>query len=226
MSKVVPLKQPPGYRVANKGTDRAEIYLYGPIGESYHESVSASRFKNDLKKLGDVKHIDLRINSDGGSVTDARAMHTLLMAHPAKIVVHIDGIAASAASFLAMAGDEIRIAEGAFVMIHNARMMAYGEAKDFRHAATVLEVANDTIRATYVKRTGAKPEDVTRWMDAETWWSGPEAVKHGFADKIVEDMQIAACLHDASKFKNLPASLRPKRAKAQAALANMKAPLR
>lgn len=218
---------PSGYKMLNKGNDRGEIYLYGIIGvDWFGDGVSAKTFADDLKKLGGVKAIDLRINSDGGVVTDARAMHTLLMEHPADITTHIDGIAASAASFVAMAGKEIVIAEGGFMMIHNARMMAYGEAEDMRRAADVLENVNETIRSTYEKRTGAKAADIKKWMDAETWWNGKEAVEHGFADRIVEDMKVAACLHDPSRFKNLPAALRPNRAAAQAALDKMKAPLR
>lgn len=221
-------QKPSGYKMVNRGSDRGEIYLYGIIGMDgwFGDGVTAKMFADDLKKLGNVKNIDLRINSDGGVVTDARAMYTLLVEHPANVTTHIDGIAASAASFVAMAGKEIFIAEGGFMMIHNARMMAFGEADDMRRAADVLENVNETIRNTYQKRTGAKPEDIKKWMDAETWWNGKETVEHGFAEKVVEDMKIAACLHDPSRFKNLPAALRPNRAAAVAALEKMKAPLR
>lgn len=231
MGPVTPMKprapKASGYKMLNKGNDRGEIYLYGIIGvDWFGDGVSAKQFASDLKALGAVKTIDLRINSDGGVVTDARAMHTLLMEHPADVITHIDGIAASAASFLAMAGKEILIAEGGFMMIHNARMMAYGEADDMRHAATVLDTVNETIRNTYQKRSGAKLEDIKAWMDAETWWNGKEAVERGFADKVVEDMKVAASLHDPSRFKNLPSCLRPNRAAALAAIDKMKAPLR
>src|SRR6185369_10879333 len=122
-----------GYRMLAKGKDNAEIYLYGVIGgDWFGEGVTAKQFADDLKKLGNVKTIDLRINSEGGSVFDGKAMYSLLNEHPAKVVTHIDGLAASAASFLAMAGDEIEIAEGAFVMIHNAYTIAMGDARELR----------------------------------------------------------------------------------------------
>jgi len=208
------------YRMRAKSKDEGEIWLYDIIGESFWGGgISAKRFADDLKALGDVKRIDLRINSDGGVVTEARAMYNLLREHKAKVTVHVDGIAASAASFVAMAGNSIEIAEGGFIMIHNARMVAIGEAKDLRHAADILETVNGTIRDTYVARTSQTAEQVTAWMDGETWFTGTEAVKHGFADKIVENLAAAAAISDPSRFKNLPAALRPNRAKAAGALA-------
>ncbi len=102
-----------GYRVVNRGKDSAEIYLYGAIGGDWMgEGITAKQFADDLKALGPVKKIDLRINSEGGSVFDGKAMYSLLNAHSANITVHVDGLAASAASFIAMAGDTIEIAEG------------------------------------------------------------------------------------------------------------------
>ena len=210
-----PAKASGGYKMINRGKDRAEIYVYGVIGvDWYGDGVTAKQFAADLKKLGAVQTIDLRINSDGGVVTDARAMYNLLVEHKAKVVTHVDGIAASAASFLAMAGEEIEIAEGGFLMIHNARMMAYGEADDFERAATVLRTVNDTIRDTYAARTGQAADKLKAWMDAETWFTGAEAVQHGFATRMVENMKVAASLHRADQFVNIPAVLRPRRAAA------------
>jgi len=210
-----PAKASGGYRMVNRGKDRAEVYVYGIIGQDWFgDGVTAKQFAADLKALGAVQTIDLRINSDGGVVTDARAMYNPLVEHKAKVVTHVDGIAASAASFLAMAGEEIEIAEGAFFMIHNARMMAYGEAEDFEHAATVLRTVNETVRETYVARTGQPADKVKKWMDAETWFTGAEAVQHGFATKMVENMKVAATLHRADQFVNIPAALRPRRAAA------------
>ena len=214
---------PAGYRMAAKG-DRGEIYLYGPIGADWFgDGISAKQFADDLKKLGAVKTIDLRINSDGGSVTDGRAMYSLLVEHKAEVIVHIDGIAASAASFIAMAGNRIEIGEGSFLMIHNARMMAYGEAEDFERAATVLRTVNETIRETYVARTKQPADKVKKWMDDETWMTGKEAVANGFADKIVENMKVAASVADPSKFKNLPSALHPTKVRVSAAMAEIRA---
>src|SRR5262249_46512357 len=146
--------------------------------------------------------------------------------HPATVNVHIDGIAASAASFLAMAGNEIDIAEGGFVMVHNARGVTIGEAEDHRRMATVLDQVNQTIVDTYVARTGQNEDKVKRWMADETWFTGKEAVANGFADRIVENMRVAALLDHSSIFKNLPAALRPDRVRANAAIEAMRANIR
>lgn len=229
-NNVTPLrsKQPKAqgqYRMVNKGKDAGEILLYGTIGNDWFgDGVTAKQFADDLKKLGKVQTIDLRINSDGGVVTDARAMYNLLVEHEAKVIAHIDGIAASAASFLAMAGDEIEIAEGGFVMIHNARGVTVGGAEDHRRMASVLEQVNQTIVDTYVARTKQDAKKVKKWMSDETWFTGKEAVANGFADRMVaNNMKVAASLAHPEMFSNIPAALRPGRARAMAAIAGMSA---
>lgn len=228
MSNVKPFPAKPKaqgqYRMVNKANDRGEIWLYGIIGADWFgDGVTAKTFAKDLKALGKVSTIDLRINSDGGVVTDARAMYNLLVEHEAKIVTHVDGIAASAASFVAMAGEEIVIAEGGFVMIHNARGVTWGEAEDHRRMADVLDNVNGTIIDTYEARTKQDKKKIKKWMDEETWFNGKEAVANGFADRIVENMKVAASLHDPSRFKNLPAALQPNRIAALAAIESMRA---
>jgi ATP-dependent protease ClpP protease subunit len=212
------------YRMLNKGKDRGEVWLYGIIGmDWFGDGVTAKQFAADLKALGAVKTIDLRINSDGGVVTDARAMYNLLVEHPAKVISHIDGIAASAASFVAMAGSEIEIAEGGFVMIHEARGVTFGTAEDHERMGGVLRQVNQTIVDTYVARTNQDAKKVRDWMAAETWFDGKEAVEAGFADRIVENMKVAASLDHSAMFQNLPAALMPRRAAAAAALSRIAA---
>lgn len=227
MTKLLPFNRPHRatgeYRVINKDAERGEIWLYGVIGSDFFgDGVTAKQFAADLKKLGGVGQIDLRINSDGGVVTDARAMYNLLIEHQAKVHVHIDGIAASAASFIAMAGDTISIAEGGFVMIHNARSVTIGDAEDHRRMVTVLEQVNQTIVDTYVARTQQDEKKIRKWMNEETWFTGKEALANGFADKIVENMKVAASLAHSEMFKNLPAALRPNRMRADAAISAMR----
>jgi ATP-dependent Clp protease protease subunit len=206
--------------VLNKAADRGEVWLYGTIGmDWFGDGVTAKQFADDLKKLGNVSTIDLRINSDGGVVTDARAMYNLLVEHKAKVITHIDGIAASAASFVAMAGSEIEIAEGGFIMIHEARGVTIGNADDHRRMAGVLEQVNQTIVDTYVARTKQDGKQVKKWMAAETWFTGKEAVANGFADRIVENLKVAASIAHPELFKHLPSALLPKRAAAVAKLA-------
>jgi ATP-dependent Clp protease protease subunit len=220
MSKIVKLPtQPSGYRVVNRGTDRAEIYLYGVIGADWFgDGITAKKFADDLKALGNVKTIDLRINSEGGSVFDGKAMYSLLVEHKAKVVTHIDGLAASAASFIAMAGDEIEISEGGFVMIHNAYMVAIGDAKEMRRTADLLDTVNGTIIDVYAARTKLDRAAIVQMMDDETWMTAAEAVKHGFANRMVENLKVAASVTHPQAFKKLPAALKPGTARAVAAL--------
>lgn len=239
MGSVTPLRQDkarkdaPGYRMVNKGADRGEIYLYGIIGISKDnffgiDGISAKDFADDLKALGAVKTIDLFVNSDGGIVDDARAIYNQLVRHGATIATHIDGIAASAASFVAMAGKTIDIAEGGFIMIHNARGGVYGEADDLRAMADVFDSYNTAIRNTYSARTKIDDKTLKAWMDEETWFTAEEAKKNGFVDSIVENVRAVACRQSrlSASYKRLPAALRPNRAAALAALDKMKAPLR
>lgn len=210
----------PGYRMLAK-KDRGEIYLYGPIGADWFgDGVSAKMFSDDLKSLGAVSAIDVRINSEGGDVFAGKAMYSLLKDHKAKVVVHIDGLAASAASFIAMAGDEIEIAEGAFVMIHDAYGGCRGRASDMRAYADLLDSVNSSIVDTYVSRTKNDAASIKKWMDDETWMSGKDAVARGFADRIAVGgkTKARASVANAAIYNNLPAELRPNRAKALLAL--------
>lgn len=209
----------PGYRMLAK-KDRGEIYLYGPVGADWFgDGVSAKVFADDLKKLGAVSTIDVRINSEGGDVFAGKAMYSLLKEHKAKVIVHVDGLAASAASFIAMAGDEIEIDEGAFVMIHDAYGGARGRAKDLRDYADLLDSVNASIVDTYVARTKNDAATIRKWMDEETWMAGKDAVSRGFADRLAGGKAKArASIANAAIYNNLPQELRPNRAKALAAL--------
>jgi len=225
MSSVTPIRPkaptPSGYKMVNR-KGRGEIYLYGIIGDSWFgDGVTAQQFAKDLKALGEVSDIDLRINSDGGSVTHAEAIYTHLVEHKAKVTVHIDGIAASAASYIAMAGEEILIADGGWVMIHEARSIEFGTAEDFRRMADILDKTNDRIVAKYKARTRNDDKKLRAWMAEEKWFVGPEAVENGFADRVVENLKVAACITDQSRFKNLPPVLRQNRARASVALSAM-----
>ena len=220
MSKVIELpKQPSGYRVVNRGSDRAEIYLYGVIGADWFgDGITAKRFADDMKALGSVKTIDLRINSEGGSVFDGKAMYSLLNEHKARVITHIDGLAASAASFVAMAGDEIEISEGGFVMIHNAWMVAAGDAHEFRRTADLLDTVNGTILDVYAARSKLDKGALAKMMNDETWLTAAEAIKHGFADRMVENLKVAASVSHPDRFKKLPAALKPSTVRAVSAL--------
>lgn len=191
--------------------------MYGVIGEDFFfgGGITGKSFAKELRGLGNVRSIDLRIDSPGGNVFDARTIYTLLTEHPADVNVYIDGLAASAASFIAMAGDTINIAEGGFVMIHEASGSTRGTASDHEKNALLLRAVSETIAQTYVARTGQSKAKVLDWMAEETWFVGEDAVKYKFADKVVENKTVTACAYPG-EFKNLPAALRPTAVRARA----------
>lgn len=204
------------YDFVAKAGGRAEIYLYGPIGEDFFgEGISAAKFAKELKALGAVSSIDLHVDSPGGSVTDARAIYTQLVEHRATVNVKIDGYAASAASFIAMAGDDVAIAEGGFIMIHEARGVVRGTASDMRKGATLLESVTATIADTYAARTKQPKSKLLSWMAEEKWFEGKDAVAEGFADRVMENKKVTACVSypddvlAMANFRKVPASLRP-----------------
>lgn len=181
---------------ANANANEAEVFLYDTIVDDQETAdwvggVAPEAFVKELRGLN-VGTIHLRINSPGGSVFAARAMETALREHKARVVVHIDGLAASAATFIAMAGDEVVMSPGALFMIHKAWTLAYGNADDLLATASLLEKIDGTLANTYAKRSGKPAEDIAQWMAAETWFTADEAVAAGFADRIADDTPAAS----------------------------------
>lgn len=177
------------YSIQAKADAPAEISIYDEIGLW---GVTAKQFIADLKAL-DAKTVKLAINSPGGSVFDALAMYNALRQHPADIEVTVMGVAASAASLVAMAGDKIVMPENAFMMIHNPLNFAYGNADELREMADVLDKIGASLVATYAARTGLPDEEIKALLDAETWLSADEAVAKGFADELQPSLKVAAC---------------------------------
>lgn len=167
--------------------NEATIYLYDAIGGWW--GMSAKQFAKDLAEI-DADVIHLRVNSPGGDVFEARAMQTCLREHSAKIIAHIDGLAASAATYLVFGADEIDIVDGGFFMIHNAWMFTWGNASELMDDATFLQKIDATIAKDYHKRTGLSLEQITTWMDEETWFTAEEAVNHGFVDSISDADEV------------------------------------
>lgn len=176
------------YSIQSKAAAPAEISIFDEIGLW---GVTAKQFIADLKAI-DSSTIKLSINSPGGSVFDALAMFNALRQHPASIEVVIMGVAASAASLVAMAGDKIVMPENAFMMVHNPLNFAYGNADELREMADVLDKIGASLVATYVSRTGLPEEEVKALLDAETWLSAAEAVEKGFADEMQPAVKVAA----------------------------------
>lgn len=188
--------------------DEAEIYLYDAIVSDeleaeYWGGVAPQSFVKALKDIT-ASTIHLRINSPGGSVFAARAIETALREHKARIVVHIDGVAASAATFIAMAGDEIIMAPGALFMIHKGWTFAMGNADDLRGTAELLDKIDGTLVDTYVARTKGDAKQVADWMAAETWFTAQEAVDAGFADKVAESAPKADASWNLAAYAHAP----------------------
>ena len=181
-----------------------EILVYDEIGENFWTGggITPATVAAAIKAAGAFESIALRINSPGGSAFDGVAIYNLLRAQAKPIEVFVDGIAASAASVVAMAGDTINMGTGAMLMIHNAAWGCYGDAQALRAAADVIEGISVTIGEIYVKRTGQDAAAVKTIMDAETWMGGDEAVEKGFATQTVEqtDEQVAQAQQLARKF--------------------------
>ena len=194
-------------KIMNKASDKAEIWLYGDIGESWDDYITAKRLSDELKKLSGVKEITLRINSPGGNVFDGLAMYNSLKKFPARIVTEIDGMALSIASIIALAGDEVKMAGNAVYMIHNPWTTAYGDSNEMRKVAEQLDLVRNSLAGTYVAKTGDKAslEEISEWMNAETWFNSEEALKAGFVDEITDPIEIAA-KYDLSRYhyKNMP----------------------
>lgn len=180
-----------------------EVNLYDEIG---WYGVSAAQMRRLLDQVS-TPRILLRINSPGGDVFDGIAIHNDLQAHPSKVTVRVTGIAASAASLIAMAGDRIEIFGNAFVMIHNAWALAIGDKADMRELADTLEQIDGALASAYARQTGKTAKEIGRMMDAETWLNGEAAVEQGFADAVVSGEPDAKARFDLSGFRNLPDSL-------------------
>jgi ATP-dependent protease ClpP protease subunit len=199
------------YRMKMKGapTRTAEILIYEDIGADWFgEGLTAKQFAADLRALGDVKQIDLRINSYGGDVFDGLTIYNLLKDHKAEVTTHIDGIAASIASVIAMAGNRIRIAENGFFMIHDAWGMQAGNAADMRAYAERLEAVSGQLASVYAARTRRKVDEVKQWMAGETWMDSGTAIDRGFADEMAENQKMAASYNPARHhYRNMPRHL-------------------
>lgn len=189
---------------AGTGDKRATIHLYDAI--SFWTGNDARTFKD---KLGQIKAetIELRINSPGGSVFEGVTIYNLLIAHSARVEVHIDGLAGSIASVIALAGDEIHIAENAMMMIHNPSVVAWGESAELRKMADVLDRIKDSILNTYVSRTGGDRNELARMMNEEKWFTADEAITHKFADRKFSAIKAAA-FWTPEDFPELPENLR------------------
>lgn len=176
------------YSIRNAESDeRAEMFIYGYIGDDLGlDDLTAGGFARDLRRIT-APAIDLHINSPGGLVFDGVAIYSALKNHPATIDVHVDGLAASAASFIAMAGDSVMVEKPAKMMIHDAAGLVIGNAADMLEMAQLLDELSNTVADIYADRAGGASDQWRDRMRAETWFSAAQAVEAGLADRVGND---------------------------------------
>lgn len=202
----------PNFRIRAAANNTAEVYIYDIIGgDIFGEGITAARLVPELQKIT-AKTINVRINSPGGVYFDAVTIHNALVRHPATVNTFIDGLAASSASLIAMAGERITIAENAMVMVHEAWAFAVGPAADLRKEADTLDMASEGMAKTYAGRTGQPLAKILDLMKAETWMTADDALELGFATERAPALLEAACAYGqehalrALGYKHFPAA--------------------
>jgi len=207
----------------NASNNVGELMLYGDIASEswWGNEVTPKDFKTDLDALGKITHLDIYINSNGGDIFAGQAIYAMLQRIEATITVHIDGLAASIASVIAMAasreGDKIVMPKGSMLMIHNGMMgiMGYLNASELRKCADDIEKITNSVVFPAYSRSGQDEVKIKEMMDAESWISAQEAVDLGFADEIEDGKNMVASISgqtltinglqtDLSRFKNVP----------------------
>ncbi|NUB04512.1 Clp protease ClpP [Azospirillum melinis] len=193
------------YNMKAAADGAAEILIYDEIGRW---GISANQFVQDLRGLGEVSRIDVRLNSPGGEVFDGLAIYNALNAHAAEIVVTVDGIAASIASVIAMAGKDIIMPENAMMMIHDPSGGVWGTAADMRRIADALDKGKLAIISAY-RRCGLSDEEISALMTDESWFSAADALAKGFCTKLEKPVKMSACfdLANLDRFRHPPAAL-------------------
>lgn len=186
---------------SNQADGSATVWIYDVIGDD----VLAAPLCKEIDSLD--RPITLRVNSPGGNVFQGLAIYNSLKAHKHPVTAYIDGLAASAASVIVMSAARVLMPENTMVMIHDPSGLTWGGAEKHRSTAAVLDQLKDGVIGAYQQKSGLPREEIQRLMSKETWLSAQDAVELGFADEVIDDIQIAASF-DLSGFKNPPTQLR------------------
>lgn len=196
----------PAVRAAAK--DEATISILAEIGENWDGTgVTPNRISAALRSIG-AKPVTVQINSPGGDFFDGLAIYNMLRAHPEQITVQILGVAASAASIIAMAGDTIQVAKAGIVMVHNTQWIAIGDRHAMAETARTMAVFDDALANLYVDRTGLARAQVEAMMDETTYLSGEQAIEAGFADDLLDADKVSkAENHAESPHRRVAAAL-------------------
>lgn len=199
--------------VKNDAGTEATLYLYDVIAQDW--GIDAMMVINALASLDPATTVRMRIKSPGGDVFESRAIVTAMrdyIRNGGKIIAQVDAVAASCASWIALAANEVEIAEGAFMMIHKASGGAWGTDADLRQMADLLAKVEGSIVNEYVAATGKTAAQVQALLDAETWMDAAEAVANGFADRVISPLtnqpgNLAKLAWNLSAFEKTPAAL-------------------
>ncbi|MCH2040289.1 MAG: Clp protease ClpP [Saccharospirillaceae bacterium] len=191
--------------VKNEG-DTTHVYLFDAIGGWW--GVEAESFIKTLNDISD-SNIVLHINSPGGDVFAARAIATAIKQHSSNITAQIDGLCASAATYISAACKSVSMADGGFYMVHEGWTLAIGNKRDLSKTIALLEKVDNSIVNDYQKKTGADRDQIVDWMEEETWFSAEEAKEHGFIDSIIDEEAGPnnAANWNLSAYANAPAAL-------------------
>jgi len=189
-----------------------ELYIYGDIVSYswWEEDVAPTGFKEDLDSLSDKDTINIYLNSPGGSVFAGQTIYSMIKRHKANVNIYIDGLAASIASVIAMAGNKIIMPKNAMMMIHNPWTWVAGNAKDFRKQADDLDKIKESILEAYLsKATNIDREKLSELMDAETWLTAQECYDYGLCDELIEDNQAVSSISSDlfNSYRNVPKNL-------------------
>jgi len=192
-----------------KQTPENTVSILDVIGEDFWTGggVTSKRVAAALRAIGD-QDVFVDLNSPGGDFFEGVAIYNALRSHPHKVTVRILGLAASAASVIAMAGDEIQIGKAGFLMVHNAWVVAIGNRHDLAEAAKTMEPFDDAMATVYAERAGVKKTKAAEWMDNETWFNGEQAVKEGLADGFLPADQVSEDKTKAESAKAVNATRR------------------
>lgn len=193
---------------ANAPDKCCDVWMYGDIGGGFWSDggVNAKTFGESLGAMGKLDTINCYVNSGGGDVFEGLAIYNILARNPATVNVYVDGLAASIASVICMAGDNITMASNAFMMIHDPWTMTMGDSESMREMADRLDAVKGQLVDTYATRTGMKADDVAQLMCDETWMNADDAVAKGFATGKTDGVAMAASI-TGFKFKNAPKAL-------------------
>lgn len=164
-----------------------EVLLYDPIGGWF--GITGEEFAERIKNVNSKKLV-LKINSPGGDVFEARTMVSAIRdfrKNGGHVTARITGLAASAATFIAISADEVEMEEGTFFMIHNSWGITIGNASEHEYTANLLRKVDETILNDYVKKTGLEKDVIQKWMEEETWFTAEEAKEYGFADRVLSE---------------------------------------